>query len=849
MADAAPEIKVKLTAEDTGVAAAIKELGAQLKTLKKQEDETAQSARNMGEGHKVAAAEMHEARGAAKLLSEELGIGLNRHLAGVLASSEALGPLLSAAFPIAAAIGFFEVIKQGAEKFSELIADTFIFTEEMKEAYKHQVEVNTEIDKSVKHTKTLKDDFELIGLTGVQKDIVLLRRLSDQISATQEEYTDLRNKMFIHKYDTGDTESPEYQKEEADAGAAHAKLDELNQESFNLEKDLLIEDQKEKDAAAAKTVALAIKEQERQEAAFHKQTSALEKSLQDDLALYKESEKQREQTDKGFYDRGLLSLDAYFAQRRKDLDSEKAKELALIQAQIDAAQKEADAAGDDARKDKVKSQQSGGATTELGGQWDAAAQRNFLLQQEMIEKITDLKSKQQLTELEFQTKVDALETEQFKETEENQQKIDAFDKKRAQSEGQRLAAVKAELDTETKQYQLALLKQGTDSPAQIDAKVAGFRKQIEAQAEFEQAERKTQEDILAFETKKRGIELELKNGLITRQEAEKQINALIRARLPLLQQDAAAEATAAASTNDQANIAKSQEAAQNITNLSESTNALQKQLSGELTNDFESFFSNITKGTESVGNAFRSLAASIFQSFAKLAEQQIFKQLFGDPKDGGGGGGGILSGGLNKLTSVLTGGKGQASASPQLSAAATQLQTAGASLQSAASALQASAGASGGGGLGDAGGGDDGDSSGAGGIFGTLLSMLPAAEGGLISGPGGPKSDSIPARLSDGEYVVKADAVSAFGVHNLEAINRGLKIPSLSHLALPKFADGGLVGTAGMSSGGDSNINLGIGLDEGLILKHLSSKAAGNIVLQHLTNNPKAAAKALSRST
>ena len=43
----APEIKVKLTAEDTGVSAAIKELGAQLKNLKKQEDEAAGGASNL----------------------------------------------------------------------------------------------------------------------------------------------------------------------------------------------------------------------------------------------------------------------------------------------------------------------------------------------------------------------------------------------------------------------------------------------------------------------------------------------------------------------------------------------------------------------------------------------------------------------------------------------------------------------------------------------------------------------------------------------------------------------------------------------------------------------------------
>ena len=49
------------------------------------------------------------------------------------------------------------------------------------------------------------------------------------------------------------------------------------------------------------------------------------------------------------------------------------------------------------------------------------------------------------------------------------------------------------------------------------------------------------------------------------------------------------------------------------------------------------------------------------------------------------------------------------------------------------------------------------------------------AEGGLIKGPGTSTSDSIPHWLSDGEFVVKADAVRNFGVKNLETIN------SLSH--------------------------------------------------------------------
>ena len=130
----------------------------------------------------------------------------------------------------------------------------------------------------------------------------------------------------------------------------------------------------------------------------------------------------------------------------------------------------------------------------------------------------------------------------------------------------------------------------------------------------------------------------------------------------------------------------------------------------------------------------------------------------------------------------------------------------------------------------------------------SIAKLFGFAEGGLIKGPGGPKADAIPARLSAGEFVVKADAVQSFGAHNLEAINRGLQAPSFEKLQLPKFADGGLVGAAAGLGGDSGSIKLGIGLDEGLVLKHLSSKQAGRIVLDHITNNPKAASKALGRS-
>lgn len=58
------------------------------------------------------------------------------------------------------------------------------------------------------------------------------------------------------------------------------------------------------------------------------------------------------------------------------------------------------------------------------------------------------------------------------------------------------------------------------------------------------------------------------------------------------------------------------------------------------------------------------------------------------------------------------------------------------------------------------------------------------ATGGYISGPGTGTSDSILARLSNGEYVMKAAAVDAYGTDLLDRMN---------NLQMPKFSSGGAV--------------------------------------------------------
>lgn len=81
--------------------------------------------------------------------------------------------------------------------------------------------------------------------------------------------------------------------------------------------------------------------------------------------------------------------------------------------------------------------------------------------------------------------------------------------------------------------------------------------------------------------------------------------------------------------------------------------------------------------------------------------------------------------------------------------------------------------------------------------------LPPYAEGGMVHGPGGPTSDSVTARLSAGEFVMRAAAVQRWGPSFMSALNgMGGRMPSRG---IPSFASGGLVTAAGM---GGATVNL-----------------------------------------
>lgn len=80
--------------------------------------------------------------------------------------------------------------------------------------------------------------------------------------------------------------------------------------------------------------------------------------------------------------------------------------------------------------------------------------------------------------------------------------------------------------------------------------------------------------------------------------------------------------------------------------------------------------------------------------------------------------------------------------------------------------------------------------------------LLGAATGGAISGIGTSTSDSIPAMLSDGEFVLRAEAVNRIGVPTLNALNEG---------RIKHFSAGGVVSSVssvGGAIGGAVSINI-----------------------------------------
>lgn len=113
----------------------------------------------------------------------------------------------------------------------------------------------------------------------------------------------------------------------------------------------------------------------------------------------------------------------------------------------------------------------------------------------------------------------------------------------------------------------------------------------------------------------------------------------------------------------------------------------------------------------------------------------------------------------------------------------------------------------------------------------TVAATAFLAEGGFVSGPGGPTSDSIPARLSDGEFVVNAQSTERFRPQ-LEAINNGAGGNEIFGNSSQGASQEGAANNE--ASGGVNVINV---LDPSIVEDFIDSPAGEKVVINVIERN------------
>ncbi len=134
----------------------------------------------------------------------------------------------------------------------------------------------------------------------------------------------------------------------------------------------------------------------------------------------------------------------------------------------------------------------------------------------------------------------------------------------------------------------------------------------------------------------------------------------------------------------------------------------------------------------------------------------------------------------------------------------------------------------------------------AGGLGALISSFFGFASGGYVTGPGTSTSDSIPARLSYGEYVVNARAVGRLGVSFLDAIN-GLSAGPRIQGGRLAFAAGGLVPEAPAQSATNQNIRIVNVIDPAMAADYLDSSAGERTVMNLIQRNATSVRNILGR--
>ena len=281
----------------------------------------------------------------------------------------------------------------------------------------------------------------------------------------------------------------------------------------------------------------------------------------------------------------------------------------------------------------------------------------------------------------------------------------------------------------------------------------------EAKVRVDDVQREMDRILAEQQRQEQSVNVQQDAGLITELQARERILEIHRNTYDQLQQirpvlaDLAQQPGAVGEAAAQALAALDAQAQQ----LQATTSLLQETLRDGLTSGFTEALTGLANGTMTLREAVSALGQSVLDAMTQLAAENLAQSLTSGVMGlfSGGGGNGSDTAGMTAGAAAVTGSAGA------LSVAGGTLLTGAAAIQAAAASLAAANGISGvSSAAGSAGG------SGGGGGWASMLASVGSlflADGGHVRGPGTTTSDSIPAYLSDYEFVTRAAVVTQPG--------------------------------------------------------------------------------------
>jgi hypothetical protein len=275
-------------------------------------------------------------------------------------------------------------------------------------------------------------------------------------------------------------------------------------------------------------------------------------------------------------------------------------------------------------------------------------------------------------------------------------------------------------------------------------------------------------DSNLFGAKSDAIDLQRQAGDLSSKQAKKATLALQREQITALEDELQKLLTL-----DQSNTQVQEKVAETrnkIAELRNQTNAdfigFAQNLNGQIGGAFQSFLDTIIEGTDSIGNAFRSLLAGLLLGIAKAIAQALLLKYILQPLG-------------------LTGG----------------------------------------------------DSGGIGGFLGGLIfpgggSAPKHADGGILSGAGTGRSDSIPIWASHGEGVIPAKRVQQYGAGLINSIINGTFVPRVSATGLSSGA------ASAVGEGGGRGVRILNAIHPNLVRDFMHSAEGEEIIVNIIGKNP-----------